>query len=190
MSLQPGLSFSTGRFEIGTWGSYSISPEGAGANEHDLWIGYTLSQGRLGRLSAGVTDYYFPSPGAKGFFSVEGSGKGAHWIEPVLSWSGTESFPLQVSGSVLIHNDPDRSAFVQIDWPLATDGVELDLSVGAVTGKSTFYSTDGFRIIQSGIRVSKSIMFTNEFALPISLSYILNPLTERTFLVFGISLQD
>ena len=36
-SVQPGLAFTAGSFELGTWGSYSISADGAGANEHDLY---------------------------------------------------------------------------------------------------------------------------------------------------------
>jgi Bacterial protein of unknown function (Gcw_chp) len=190
MSLQPGLSFQSGGLEVGTWASYSVSPEGSSANEHDLWVGYTVTTRQRGSFSFGITDYYFPSPGGKGFFSLEGNGNGAHWIEPYLAYTGPATLPLSISGSLFVYNDPDNSVFVQMSYPMSADGVDIELSLGTVTGASAFYGTDGFRVVHTAVQVSKSIVFSERFSLPVSLTYILNPTTERTFLVFGISLRD
>ena len=60
-SLQPSLTFEAAGFEIGTWASYSITSDGADANEHDVWVGYALDTGSGSTISVGVTDYYFPN---------------------------------------------------------------------------------------------------------------------------------
>ena len=52
-AVQPALSYSSGGFEIGGWGSASFD----GALEADLFAAYTFGFG----LTLGLTDYYFPS---------------------------------------------------------------------------------------------------------------------------------
>ncbi|MBO6575118.1 MAG: hypothetical protein JJ896_06875 [Rhodothermales bacterium] len=188
LSMQPGLSFTYKGLEVGSWASYSVAPEGAAANEHDLWISYTLSSENSGSFSIGVTDYYFPAPGGVGFFDFAGDGQGAHWIEPFVSYSGPSSFPVELYGAMFAHNDPDNSVYVQVSYPFETEGVDLGLAVGAVTGESGFYGTDGFALVNVGLTASKDVSLTDRFSIPVSVSYILNPETERTFLVFGISL--
>ena len=188
-SVQPSLSFSQGGFEIGTWASYSFSPDGASANEHDIWIGYTVEAGTVGSFSFGVTDYYFPAPGGSDFVDLSGEGEGSHWIEPYVSYTGPEKFPLTLSGALFAHNDPDNSLYLQASLPIKVDGVELGLTAGAVGGESAFYGTDGFAFVNLGLAASKEIPITETFGLPINVAYILNPDTERSFLVFGFGLS-
>jgi len=188
-SIQPALSVSFGSVEIGTWASYATNPESAGANEHDLWVGYTVETESSGSFSLGVTDYHFPTPGSDGFFDFDGDGNGAHWIEPYVSYSGPESFPVTLYGAVFVHNDPDNSIYLQASYPIPLDGVDLGLTVGAVAGESSFYGTDGFALVNLGLSASKSIQLNESVGLPVTVSYILNPDTERTFLVFGIGVS-
>lgn len=188
-SVQPALSFSQGGFEIGTWASYSFSADGAGANEHDIWIGYTVEAGEAGSFSFGVTDYYFPAPGGSDFFDFSGDGEGSHWIEPFMSYTGPEKFPVTLYGALFAHNDPDNSLYLEASLPIKVDGVELGLTAGAVSGESAFYGTDGFAFVNLGLAASKAIPITEQFALPINVAYILNPDTERSFLVFGFGLS-
>ena len=188
LSLQPGLSFAAGGLEIGSWASYSIAPEGAAANEHDLWVSYTVSTPSSGSFSLGVTDYYFPAPGGPGFFDFTGEGNGAHWIEPFVSYSGPETFPVTLYAAAFVHNDPDNSLYLEASLPFSADGVDLGLTFGAVTAESAFYGTDGFSLVNLGLSAARSVPLTDRFSIPVSVSYILNPASERTFLVFGISL--
>lgn len=187
-SIQPVLSFSGGGFEVGTWASYAIDPEAAGVNEHDLWMGYTVETGGAGSVSFGVTDYYFPSPDGAGFFDFDGDGDGAHWVEPFASYTAPGSVPVTLYGAVFAHNDPDNSVYLEAAAPIRVDGVVLGLTAGVVAGKSELYGTDGAAIVNLGISASKEIPLTEQFSLPISVTYILNPDAERSFLVFGITL--
>ena len=189
LSIQPAVAVATGGFEFGSWASYGANPESAGVNEHDLWIGYTFETKSSGSFSVGVTDYYFPAPGGAGFFNFDGDGAGAHWIEPYGSYTGPEEFPITLYGAMFVHNDPDNSLYLETSYPVALDGAELGLMLGAVAGESGFYGTDGFALVNVGIAVSKSIKLNDSIELPVSVSYILNPDNERTFLVFGLGVS-
>lgn len=180
-SIQPALSYSSGGLEIGTWASYSMAPESAFANEHDLWIGYTS-----GPLSFGVTDYYFPNAGV-GFFDFEGDGEGAHFIEPYVSITGPESFPVTFYAGYFAHNDPDNSVYLNASMPFSVDGVDLSFGVGASAGESAMYGTDKVGVVDVSLAASKSVPLTESFDLPLSVAYILNPYSEKSFLVFGLS---
>ena len=50
-SIQPGVTFSTGGFSLGAWGSAAIDN---GLDEMDLFASYAFDFG----LSVGLTDYY------------------------------------------------------------------------------------------------------------------------------------
>ena len=188
-SIQPALTFSAGGFEIGAWASYAFSPEAADVNENDLWFGYTVETENAGSFSFGVTDYYFPAPGGPDFFDYSGNGEGAHWIEPYASYTGPASFPVTLYGAVFAHNDPDNSVYLEASIPVQVDGVELGLTAGAVGGKSAFYGTDGVALVNLGLSATKAITLSEQFTLPVSVAYILNPAAEQSFLVFGLSIS-
>ena len=185
LSIQPTLEFSSGNFAIGSWASYSVSAAGAGANEHDLY--FSLG---LGPVSIGMTDYYFPAPGATAFFDFEGDGEGAHFFEINVGAGGTEAFPLTVAANVFIHNDPDNSIYLELGYPFSVEDVDLSAAVGIVPQESAFYGTSTFGITVLGLTASKEISITESFSLPVSVMYAINPTpgVERSFLVFGFSL--
>ena len=182
MSVQPALTLGAGGFEFGAWGSYSISADGASANENDLWFTYTVTTSSGASFAVGATDYYFPGPGADGF-----SYKSAHTWEFSLAFAGPESFPLSLFAGLI--NDDDKPMYVEAGLPLpAGEDVELGLHAGMVTAESDFYGTDGAAIVNLGITAGKDLQITESFALPMSVSYIINPDQDRAFLVFGVSL--
>lgn len=180
-SVQPALSFSSGGFEAGTWASYAMNPDGAAANEHDIWISYST-----GPVSFGVTDYYFPNAGFD-FFDFDDDGDGAHMVEPFVAVSGPERFPIAVYAGIFAYNDPDHSIYLNATYPFAIDGIDLSFGVGASAAESAVYGTDAFGIIDMSLAASKNIPVTDGFSLPLSVAYILNPTAEMSFLVVGLS---
>ena len=102
-AIQQSLSFTSGGFTVGAWGSFEISPvksdavdEDDAENENDLYASYA-SETSAGTFSVNVTDFYFSNPGNE-FFDY--GDPGAHVIEPGLSYSGPVSLSASVSASV------------------------------------------------------------------------------------------
>ena len=183
MAVQPAITFGAGGLEFGAWGSYSISASGAYANENDLWATYTVTAASGLSVAVGITDYYFPSPGAD-----EGFGAGAaHTVEMSLAFSGPETFPISLFGGMLTEN----SVFYgEVGVPFAITGADvgLQLHMGFVGGESDFYGTDGAALVNLGVTASKDLAITETFAVPVSVAYILNPDQDRAHLVFGFSI--
>ncbi len=188
-SIQPGLALSAGGFEIGTWGSYSISSDGADANEHDLYAAYSIGLGSSASLDFTVTDYYFPnSDGKAGEWSnFDGKGEGAHWIELMGSVTLPESFPLTISAAYMTYNDPDNSLYIEGSVPFSVADVDLGFTLGLVAGESDFYGVTGTSLVNLGVSASKDMQITDNFALPLSAAYIINPGNDKSYLVFGFS---
>ena len=185
LSLQPALAFGVGGLELGAWGSYSISASGADANENDLYATYTIETSSGASLSLGVTDYYFPAPGAEGFLYTD-----AHTLELSVAFTGPESFPVSVYGGMMVRNDPDNSLYLEASLPVAArDDVEVGLVAGMVAGSSGFYGTEGAAVVNLGISASKALRITDSFAPPVGVSYIFNPDQERAYLVFAVNLS-
>lgn len=190
-SVQPSIAYSKSGFAVGSWASYSISADGAGANEHDLYLSYAR-----GPIEVGLTDYFFPAPpGPDGvpetaeFFNYDNDGEGAHLLEPYIAIFGPEAVPIQLSAAVFAYNEPDHSVYLEASYVFNVDGgVDLGTTVGFVPMESAFYRTDGPNFVNVGLSASKAIEITDTFSVPVSVQYVLNPETERTFLVFGLSL--
>ncbi|MBT8401648.1 MAG: hypothetical protein KJO98_14315 [Rhodothermia bacterium] len=187
-SLQPSLVFDSHRLEIGTWASYSISSDGADANEHDVWIALNFPAGSFGSVTAGVTDYYFPSPDAADFFDLSGNGEGSHMFEPFVAYAGPKTIPVTLFLAVFAHNDPDHSLYFEAGIPVRVDNVILELTAGSVLNRSAVYGTDEFSIVNLGFAVAKDLRISEAFAVPLTVSYVLNPHLERSFLVAGFSI--
>ncbi|MDQ7040228.1 MAG: TorF family putative porin [Rhodothermus sp.] len=185
MSVQPGLHLTVGALTVGTWASYAITASGAGANEHDLYVSV-----RLGAVSVGVTDYYFPAPGGPGFFNFDDNGEGAHYLEPFIQFNGPENMPFSLFAGFFAYNDPDRSIYLEGQLPFEINGVAMGLTVGVVTGESGFYNTGGVALVNLGLSAMREIPLTEAFRLPVFVRYILNPnpRVARSYLVFGFRL--
>ncbi len=185
LSIQPALSFGYSGFEIGAWGSYSVSADGADANENDLWASLTLAGPSGSSVTATVTDYYFPGPGATGF-----SYSDAHTLEVALSVTGPEALPVTLYGGMLVRNDPDDSIYLEASVPITLIGdADVGLVAGMVTGTSDFYGTDGASVVNLGINASRDLEISDSFAIPLSAAWIYNPEQDRAYLVMGMSLS-
>ena len=192
MSVQPGLTIGLGGLEFGAWGSYSISADGAGSNENDLWATYTHETASGASFAVGFTDYYFPGPRAAKYRDAD-----AHTQEVSVAVSGSEAFPVTLyAGMVLDENDDgeaERPIYFEASVPFTAGDVEIGLHAGAVSSKSGFYATEGFAFVNLGITASKELVISDSFAPPVSVSYIVNPSDSesgnRAFLVFALSLS-
>ena len=200
VNVQPYITFTYSDFELGAWGSYGLSHLNATDDQYgyqseiDTWLSYSFVLTKGVNITAIFTDYFFPDNGKKfsNFNNYDNpDGPGAHTIESGLIIAGDKTFPLSFSGYVNIYNDKGNNAYFQADYLLRLDEFNADLFIGAAKGSSdnpAYYATNKFSVINTGIKVSKSVKITETYSLPVYCSYIVNPNSGLVFFVFGLSL--
>jgi hypothetical protein len=196
VNIQPALTLSVSGFSVGFWGSYSFannSGDNTFGQEVDTWLGYTYVFENGMSIGALVTDYYFPNAGIKwGNFNNydDPQGAGAHTIETGLLLKGPESFPLSLSGFINVYNDAGSNTYFQIDYPTKVAEVPLNFFVGASGGSEEnpgYYGTETFNVINVGVKAVKSVKITEDYSLPVSVTFLINPRAEISYLVFGLT---
>lgn len=186
-SFQPYVTFATGGFSLGVWGSYGWAGTPGGVySESDLWASYAV-QTEAGSFSVIYTDYFFPYAGLK-YSNYKNNGNGAHTLEGGLSYSGPSSFPITVSGYYNLYNDPDKSSYFQIGYPFTVGDVGVSIFAGASGSKSAAYGTTKFAFINTGLTFTKTIPVTDKFSIPATASLVYNPNTSLLYLIFGITI--
>jgi hypothetical protein len=169
VSVQPGISYSTGAVEIGAWSSWAIT--GGGANENDLYISYAA-----GPVSITLSDYYFPGLTANDRFWSYSDDKGVHILELMATYA-TEDMPVSVTGAFNVSGDSEDSFWLEATYDLGEID-ETAVSITAGAGNGVYTADTDPMLVTVGVNVSKGDYFA---------SYILNPDRETTFLVFGRS---
>jgi len=178
-NIQPSLSYTAGKFTIGTWGSYGMLGT---VKEVDLYATYSISD----LLSLTVSDYNWNFTGGN-YFDYAG-----HVFEGSINYAGVESFPLSVSlntmfsGADKLADDSQAySTYVELGYPISEDA---SLFLGGALNESSNYGTTGFGLTNVGLKLSKSIEITDKFSLPVFGVIGVNPTSKDAFLVVGISL--
>ena len=196
VNIQPALTLSVSGFSFGIWGSYSLSNDASSntfGQEVDTWLGYTYAFENGMSIGAIVTDYYFPNAGIKwGNFNNydDQDGAGAHTIETGFLLRGPDSFPLSLSGFMNVYNDAGSNTYFQIDYPTTVAEIPLNFFVGASGGSEEnpgYYGTETFNVINVGVKATKSVKITEEYSLPVSVTFLINPRAEISYLVFGLT---
>ncbi len=198
-NIQPAITLGYSGFNLGFWGSYGLTHQNPSdqyystSQEIDTWVSYSVQLNKGMNISAVVTDYYFPNGGIRiGNFNNynDVSGPGAHTIEAGIQFTGPETFPLSLSGYVNVYNDEGNNVYLQADYGLDINEIELGFFLGTAFGSEknpAYYGTEKFNVINIGINASREIKITEDFSLPVFCSYILNPQAEISYLIFGIT---
>ncbi len=193
-SLQPTLAFSYSGFELGAWGAYTLSNNESASDEIDFWLGYSFTLAEKVNVTALVTDYYYPNAGVK-FFNFndwdDPDGAGAHLFELGAVLGSAGRCPFTLSAYYNFYNDAGNNAYFQLDASFQVDETSLDFFIGATPGSEDnpdYYGTDNFQVINLGVTAGKEIKVSGDFSLPLSISFIVNPNAEVSYLVAGISL--
>ena len=198
-ALSPGTGATEVTDSQGDITGVTAVPE-SGVNENDLYASYTFDTGGSGSVSVFVTDFYFSTPGAD-FFDYDGD-TGSHVIEPGVSYSGPESLPISLHASINAYGRgavDGNEIWLEASYPFSVNEVDLSIAVGGTPNDNAtdegasgnYYGTDADTdagITKLSLSASKSIEITDEFSLPISASYYINPYTPRSYFIFGISL--
>ncbi|MCB8998810.1 MAG: hypothetical protein H6540_01910 [Bacteroidales bacterium] len=182
-NIQPALSFSSGGFTIGSWGSYSFLDFGD-VSETDLYASYGFDFG----LSLGLTDYYYQ--GSK-FFDYTDS-TGSHAFEINLGYALND---LSISANYILNDasqggPANKPGGGDMYFELGYSFTNFDVFLGAGNGWHTTYDANGddvFAVCNIGIKTSKEIKFSDSFSLPVSGALSVNPDKEELNLVVGFS---
>lgn len=192
-SAQPSLAAQYSGFELGVWAAYSLSNQVAETDEIDFWLSYSHEFPNSVALTLIATDYYYPNAGVR-MFNFDNydaaDGPGAHTVEAGVQITGPASFPLTAAGYVNVYNDAGNNTYFQLDFPVEAPSVSLNFFMGATGGSKDnpdYYGSDNFAVINIGVQATREVKVSESFSFPLSVSYIVNPRKEISYLVFGVS---
>jgi hypothetical protein len=170
------IEFTSGIFTAGAWGSYDFNDY----QEVDIYISFALPAG----FSIDITDYY--TPGLR-YFDYSAS-SGSHAFEITLDFEGGN---LDLSANCVINEAGGAgSSGGDLYFEAGYSFKLLRLFAGAGNGWHT-YDPDTeesvFTVCNLGLEVSKTLMVTERFSIPVTGQLILNPYSEQMFLVAGFT---
>lgn len=183
--LFPSLSFEDKGIYIYGMGGYATD---GSHQEVDLGISYTFKG-----LTISLNDYYYPTIVGNNdkYFNFKGKETG-HWIESSLQLAPSKTpiwFMLStyVAGADKKSNSNSQawSSYAEIGGHYDFDDNNiLSLAIGAALNKS-FYNdyTHNFSVCNIEMKYSHDFSVKN-ISIPVSVSYIVNPYREKSFVTF------
>ena len=168
--IQPYMDLGSGNLTGGVWGSFPTSAKGGG-NELDLWVSYDF-----GLLALTVTNYTFPSEGG-----LYADGEGLFNGDYTELAASTSIMGVDLSAGYFTEVE---ALYVELGF--STGAVDIALGYGDDQADG-FYAGGGSGLVNMSFSGSKDIQISDNYALPVFGSFILNPEAETAFLVFGIS---
>ena len=181
-NIQPYVSFTTGGLTIGSWASSSFT---ADVKEVDLYATYAISSA----FAVTITDYNYNLLAIPKYFDY--SATGGHVFEGTVAYTGpafSASVNTMFAGLDKKPSDPTKQAlstYIELGYQI---NPVAKVFLGGVLGESNNYLTTEAGITNVGIKVSKSIVITDKFSLPVYGILGANPAANRAFFVAGITL--
>jgi len=183
-NIQPYVSFTTGGLTLGSWASSSLL---GNVKEVDLYATYAFSS----QLALTVTDYNWGFASPKGYFDYS-KATSDHIYEATLAYTGTEKFPISASVNTMFAGaDKDGngkqalSTYIELGYQITP---LVKVFAGGLASSGSGYAGAATGITNVGIKVSKSIVITDKFSLPVYGILGTNPSTGGAFFVAGITL--
>lgn len=185
----PQLNYLNNGFYAYLMGGYAINGKYA---EVDLGVSYTYNW-----LTFGINGYYYPttSETADKFFNFKNEETG-HWWEGTITIA-PENIPVYLTLSNFFAGADKNLDGKQAYSSYAEFGAyrtflndhKLALTVGAALNKSCYNGYEhGFSICNIEGKYTYNLTFGNGFVLPLSVSYILNPVYEKAHVNFTMNL--
>lgn len=185
--LFPSVNYSREGLFVYAMGGYAVNGEYA---EVDLGISYTWQA-----FTIGLNDYYYPTINSNedNYFSGENTG---HWLEGTLLYT-PEELPLWLTASNFFYGADkyvDKSgmekqaysSYIEVGtYYDFLDNNRVSLAVGAALNKSCYNSyKKNFSICNVEGKYTCNAKFKNDWILPLSVSYIYNPVFDKAFVNF------
>ena len=189
-TLFPSITFSKSGFSAYAMGGYSINGK---YGEVDLGLSYSK-----GWVTIGVADYYYPTltTNQDQYFNFKNKETG-HWFEGYVSIVPGE-LPISVTFSNFFAGADKKmdgkqaySTYAEINtWYDFVNNDQIALNVGMAFNKSCYNGYEhGFGVCNIEAKYTHTVQFKNEWTLPLSVSYIINPVFEKSFVNFSSSIN-
>ena len=178
----PSIAYTTGGFYAYVMGGYSINGK---YSEVDLGASYTT-----GWFTFGLNGYYYPTNNTPNdnYFDFKSKTTG-HWWEAVVTMA-----PTNIPGYIMVSNffaGADRnldgkqaySTYAEIGthYDFLKDNT-ISLAVGAAFNKSCYNGYEhNFGVTNIEFKYTYTLHFKNDWTLPLSASYVINPVREKSF---------
>lgn len=188
VNFQPYMMYSNTKFEAGVSSSMSLTND---FNEIYFWAAFNIKTS-LFNAKLYITDFYYESQESDFFnFKTEkyNGVKGNHYGEAHVMFT-TDQSPFKLLLSSSFRNDPDNSFYSEVSYSKTMpNDVVSTLALGAALNKSTkWYYTERASIINVSYMLSKSVQITPEYALPVTVTSILNPTGKSFYVTLAISI--
>ena len=198
VSIQPYTSLGIGDLSLYMWGSFALASQSPATPDFlAFWLQYPVETS-FGTFTTTLSDWVFRNVAgdtanaqSRFFFNTKGEGHGNHIIEAALLYTGPDAFPVEFLFAKNVYNDPGYSGYMQVSYPFEVNDISLKASLGGVTGKSSmwyFTEESGFHLYNVQLSATKNIDFTAQYSVPVTVSYVLNPYTETSWMVFSVTL--
>lgn len=186
--LFPQINFQNKGFFAYVMGGYAINGK---YSEVDLGVSYTYKW-----LTVGLNDYYYPTitTPEDTYFNFKSRETG-HWFEGVITIA-PEKNPAYLTVSNFFAGADKKEDGKQAYSTYAEIGGHYDflhnhqlgLAVGAAFNKSCYNGYNhNFSICNIELKYTYSLAFKNNFTLPLSVMYIINPVYEKSHVNFMAS---
>ncbi len=158
-AVQPNVQKNIGSFSLGAWGSWSVSPGPVDVSGNECDLYIST---KIGPASLVLTDYFFPSyNGSDSLFNFD-----KHTIEVSTAFNIKKASLLFASN---IFGDDLKSIYLEYNYKMLTIGF----------GNGSYTVSGDLMPISIGLNAKRDNL---------SASYIINPDSQTSFLVFGINL--
>ena len=181
-TIEPSIIFEAGRFSFNVWASATTNNS---YSEVDLIPSYQFKH-----FSLTLLDYYNPVHGESNQYMNFKKGKNKHSIDLNIDNYSIEKQRFKWMIGTFILGDrneqtgnPYYSTYIEIKYPFSMLGINTEPFAG-LTPIRGFYA-DKFAFVNTGISFSKDLDLKLPFSVPLSLSFISNPYTKQSFVIFA-----
>jgi hypothetical protein len=180
--VQPALILGNKNIELGMLGSYSL---GGAFNATPFFFRYNIYAKSV-IISPMLFDYYYPARQIP--ISNFDDGGGAHTLEASVNFKWT-TIPLRVFLSANVLNDAANSTYIEAGYTFKASGpysVEL-FGGAALTEKSYWLGAEDIGLTNVGVTGMRGFKLSENYTLPVSISYNVHTQLEYSFLSAKVS---
>jgi len=185
-SFQPALGIEWRGFSLVGGANVGISDKND-PKELDITAQYTM-----GNFRFGLVDYWSDSPNKRYLYYDAHST--SHVFEAFVGYDFgvlNASWQTNFAGQDYQVADGKRaySSYVELTAPFRLASCKWEAQLAFVPWKSDYYNTTGFAVTNVNLKAVKEIRLTEHFALPVFAQVVANPCSQKTYIVFGLTIE-